>query len=75
MSKGLESLTDLRNNWCETSDQKERAYDIIEKELKALEIIKNKLDANTICRVFGYKGYKIIKYFTDDDLLREVLKW
>ena len=42
MSKGLESLTDLRNNWCETSDQKERAYDIIEKELKALEIIKNK---------------------------------
>ena len=43
------------------------------KLLKALEIIKEKLDANTICRVFGYKGYEIIEYFTDDDLLKEVL--
>lgn len=41
-SKGLEALVDLRNNWWATTDQKERAYDIIEKELKALEIIKNK---------------------------------
>lgn len=46
----------------------------IMRKLKALEIIKNKLDANTICRVFGHKGYEIIEYFTNDDLLKEKLK-
>lgn len=73
MSKELEALENIK--WCWDCDisKVEEDFDVIETALKALEIIKNKLDANTICRVFGFKGYDIIKYFTDDDLLKEIL--
>ena len=37
MSKGLEALVSLELNACETSEQKEWAYKIIEKELKGYE--------------------------------------
>ena len=40
MSKGLEALTRLRNDECIVLEQYNECYDIIEKELKALEIIK-----------------------------------
>lgn len=55
-------------------ERKEFIESNIEKS-EILRIIKEKLDANTICRVFGYKGYEIIEYFTNDDLLKEELKW
>ena len=64
MSKGLESLTDLRNDWCGTTDQKERAYNIIEKELQALEIIKNKIAFD--------EGWEIFLTEEEKETLKEV---
>lgn len=40
MIKGLESLSDLRLGFCGSDEQKERAYSIIEKELKVLSLLK-----------------------------------
>ena len=40
--KGLEALEKLENEECYTDYEYRVAYNIIEKELKALEIIKNK---------------------------------
>ena len=42
MSKGLETLERLENDECYTDYEYRMAYDIIRKELKALEIIRNK---------------------------------
>ena len=45
MSKGLEALVSLELNACQTSDQKEWAYNIIEKELKRLEELEKAFDS------------------------------
>lgn len=42
MSKGLEALKKLTNYKCSRMSEKIECKEIIEKELKALEIIKNK---------------------------------
>lgn len=69
MSKGLEALTDLRNDWCGTTDQKERAYDIIEKELKRLEELKIMYSNCVIEGAKQKKALEIIRKFGNIDML------
>lgn len=60
MSKGLEALVSLELNACQTSDQKEWAYNIIEKELKALEIISKGFNM-WVEEIKDYKGNPIYR--------------
>ena len=86
MGKGLEALKDLREVKGWNNDEFERRLTIIEKELKALEIIK-KYYLPVNCE---YDEYEIFKYYLKDtqyvssrsyklmskeeyDLLKEVL--
>jgi len=80
--KGLEALVSLELNTCETADQKEWAYNIIEKELKALEIIKEKrvwVDALIVMSLKEYNTYCKDVWNTPEltqeeyNLLKEVL--
>ena len=90
MSKGLEALKSLMNNVLRNDDKLcNKCVSIIEKELKALEILKNKphisfdlfdtLDTleeinNYIKFMYGYKDTSILTK-EEYDLLKEVLKW
>ena len=62
MSKGLEALENIALNHNRMGNEKD--FDIIEKELKALEIIKNRQ-----CIFYGLKYVSQEEY----DLLKEVL--
>ena len=81
MRKGLEALVSLELNACQTSDQKEWAYNIIKKELQALEIIKEKrvdigwliISKNCSKYNLGVGSRQALKH-TEYDLLKEVLK-
>ena len=83
MSKGLEALVSLELNACQTSDQKEWAYNIIEKELKALDIMKKYKHFQSFFAFNPtYKVYQVNMSFYEDeelmseedyDLLKEVL--
>ena len=89
MIKGLEALTELRNIRQETyyaldiklDDKIDEDLDTIEKELKALEIISNKVvDIFAIKKSKNIAGYLMIKNFLcgvltqeEYDLLNEVL--
>ena len=68
MSKGLEALKEIKdfakNEW----EDERFDFDIIEKELKALEIIKNNLNIDEI--LLAVKG---VCKASDYDLLKEVL--
>lgn len=82
MSKGLESLSDLRLEYCGSDEQKERAYNIIEKELIVMEIIKNRLvDTHDIViytfSEFNYRRSQrgLLTISKEEyDLLKEVIK-
>lgn len=69
MSEGLEALKELRyriTNFNGKFNDYNKIMNIIEQELKALEIITNKLD------VLGVLGYVFAK--EEYELLKEVLK-
>ena len=72
MSKGLEALTRLRNDECIVLEQYDECYDTIEKELKALEIIKKHKLLNYI-----FKNKKCANMYhlleEETELLKEVM--
>lgn len=80
MSKGLEKLKEIKDDVVgEYIDEYKEHFDIIEKELKALEIIKNKITNKDSSKVF-YPFYKDLKgdfhiVLTQEEygLLKEVL--
>lgn len=74
MSKGLEALKYLDEHNLNWHDNPTKKYvDIIEKELKALKIIKEK-EVNTrfLCQLFSNKG--LVRYETYEDYLRKDCK-
>ena len=84
MSKGLEALERLENEECYTDYEYRMAYDGIRKELKVLEIIKNKeINIHALLihlkRFDSPEGYNVLvgeKYkLTQEEyeLLKEVL--
>ena len=80
MSEGLKALKDIRT-WFGVHDyDQHKELDIIEKELKALEIIKNKqVQINRLNRSHSAKQYNLYlpkeMHLTQEeyDLLKEVL--
>ena len=80
MLKGLGQLQFLKRNYCILKRERECACDIIEKELKALEIIKNKNVLLSLIKYNNLDGYNAccVKYeetLTQEEynLLKEVL--
>ena len=74
MDKGLEALNEIKSTWnCmnpNSSLAKYSHFDIIEKELKALEIIKVVCpNVFWVMRTYTYEEYK--KKCSDDTLLQE----
>ena len=71
MSKGLETLEKLENDEYYTDYEYRVAYDVIRKELKALEIIREdkQLIKFILNRVLTYGLHNVENY----DLLKEVL--
>ena len=67
MSKGLEVLERLENDECYTDYEYRVAYDVIRKELKALEIVKSIVKDNI--SEWGNVDFNINDY----PLLKEVL--
>lgn len=85
MSKGLEALEKITNYKCNSMSEKIECKEIIEKELKVLEIIKEKVKIEFNDHYFGFaNNYYIIvnngalnpiKATKEEfDLLMEVLK-
>lgn len=66
MSKGLDALNRIRVG-CLTVWDFENDTNVIEKELKALEIIKNRID------ILGINGYLFTR--EEYDSLKEILAW
>lgn len=49
-------------------------YATILGDLEVLDEIKNLLDANTLCRLIGIKGYKVIDLFKTNKKIKEWLE-
>lgn len=88
MSKGLEEIKTLRTlnqRYFDNDKNVNNSYDIIEKELKALEIIKNKrvdvydLMGEACCDNVNSFNYGLLEEFCltqqEFDLLKEVLNY
>ena len=60
MSKGLEALDNIKDEMLEWTEGYEEDLDIVEKELKALEIIKEK-DVNVYWFRYVHKHHKKIE--------------
>ena len=82
MNEGLEVLEKLENDECYTDYEYRVAYDIIRKELKALEIIREKklhiqwiqdLDGNWHLQIGQKDQSKALFAEEEYDLLKEVL--
>ena len=79
MSKGLEALEFLRRNYCVLKSERKNACDIIEKELKALIVLKEMLQLKVYKNKLGQcflEGINILMPIDHEtyDLLKEVLK-
>lgn len=78
MSKGLEALERLENEECYTDYEYRMAYDVIRKELKALEIIKKHLKIvipiNDTIEIFDIDLWNYGKQKEDFELVEEILK-
>lgn len=81
MSKGLEALKNIKINCCTFEDRTlyQNEFNIIENELKALEIIIEMINNDKIVDRLNANSQKIIKALFNDlskekqDLLKEVL--
>lgn len=52
----------------------EEDVNIIKKDLEVLNEFRNMLDANTMCRLVGFKGYEIINVFKSNSIIKEWLE-